>query len=349
VYRNDPLWVPTPTSAERHILDVNHHPFWLHARRECWIVRDERGVQGRIAAIVDDNHNQAHGEQVGFFGFFDVHDNFDAASLLLSTARDWVANQRMTKFRGPASPSLNYECGTLIDGFAEPPFVLMAHNHPYYPAFLERFGLSKVKDLYAYLLDITKELPPVIRRASERIRKSGLVLRSVDFSRIHEEIDRCRAVFDHAWKNNWGFVPMTDLEWRSLAQEFRPVLLNDLVMLAELNGQPAGMALCLPDINPILRDLRRWYWPLAYARLGLRWYVPRRVRAALIGVLPGQPLGIGAALYDELIARGRRLGVESVEISWILEDNDVAWGSAATLGGKRYKTYRMYEMPIASR
>lgn len=349
VYQSDPLWVPAPGPAERKVLDARRNPFFQHARMASWIVRRDREVVGRIAAIVDDNHNQAHNEQTGFFGFFEVVDDYEAAALLLSTARDWLAREKMTIIRGPVSPSLNYESGFLIEGFGLSPYVLTAYNPRYYPEFCARFGFAKAKDLHAYFLDITHPMPEVVHRVGERARRNGLVVRSLDFKRLDEEIRQCRAVFDNAWRDNWGFVPMTDQEWTMLAQEFKPVLEPRLILIAEMNGKPAGMALVIPDINPVLRGLRKWHWPLTYVRLGLGWYKTNAMRVALLGVVPGrQSLGVGAALYDELYVRCRPLGFDSVEISWVLEDNEIANSSSQTVGGKRYKTYRIFEMPTGA-
>lgn len=348
VYRDDPHWVPAPGAAERKLLEPKRNPFFEHARMQCWLARRGAEPCGRIAAIVDDNYNQFQQERAGFFGFFEFEEDLDVAGALLQAAREWVAQQGMSVLRGPVNPSTNYECGLLIDGFDAPPVILMAYNRPYYPAFYEQLGLVKARDLFAYWFEFSSGFARKAHRAAERARQTpGLRIRTLDPRRLSEEIRRAQAVYDRAWQPNWGFVPMTAAEWQFLAREFRPLLQADLGYFAEVDGDAVGFALALPDINPVLQGLRQWWWPLVYAKLGLgTWKVPT-ARLALMGMVPEyQNLGVAALLYEELFRRGQALGYQSLEFSWILEDNILTNRTAVAMGARRYKSYRLYEMAL---
>jgi GNAT superfamily N-acetyltransferase len=348
IYRNDPCWVPAMRSAERRVLDPRTNPFFDHAQMRCFTARRDGQVCGRIAAISDENYNRFHQEQTGFFGFFEVQADYEAAAGLLQTARDWLGRRGLNVLRGPVSPSTNYECGTLIEGFDSSPVVLMSYNPRYYLDYYEQFGLAKARDLHAYWFDLAAGLPPKAHKVAERARRQpGLTVRSLDARHLDEEILRARKIFDQAWERNWGFVPLTDAEWEFLAHEFRPVLVPDMVLMAEVKSEPVGFVLTLPDINPVLKGLKDWRWPLVYVKLGLGLWKPRVTRMAMMGMVPEyQNLGIAALLYEELYRRAQALGYQAAEFSWILEDNTLANRSAEAMGGRRYKSYRIYEMSV---
>jgi GNAT superfamily N-acetyltransferase len=348
VYRDDPNWVPAPGLAERRLLDPRHNPFFEHADMACWTARRGRETCGRIAAIIDRNYNQFQQEQVGFFGFFEFPDDLEVAGGLFQTAQEWLGKQGMKCVRGPVSPSTNYECGLLVQGFETAPVILMAYNRPYYPAIYERLGLARARDLLAYWFDLTAELPAKAHKAAERARRwPGLRVRGLDPRRLNEEIARAQVVYNRAWEPNWGFVPMTDAEWQFLAREFRPLLQPELALFAEVDGDPIGFLLALPDVNPVLQGLRRWWWPWTYLRLGLgSWKVPA-ARLILMGMVPDfQNLGVAAILYEELYQRSMKRGYRGVEFSWVLEDNTLANRSAVAMGARLYKTYRLYEKAV---
>jgi GNAT superfamily N-acetyltransferase len=347
VYQDDPLWVPAPDLAEKRLFDPARNPFFQHARMSCWLARRDGEAYGRVAAIIDDNHNRVHREAAGFFGFFEVEEDDEAAAGLLGAARDWLARQGMTVLRGPANPSMNYECGLLVDGFDRPPVVMMTYNPGYYAAFCERFGLVKARDLFAYEFDLLAPAPEAYRRVMALAEDSGLSFRSLDLRRQPEEVARIRAVYHQAWEHNWGFVPLTDQEWDYLAEEFRSLIEPELVIFAQQDDRLLGLLLALPDVNEVLRGLRTWHWPLTYLRLGLGLWRARTARVVLVGVLPEYiHLGVGAALYAHAYRQMRKLGYEALEFSWVLEDNALANRTCEAVGGRRYKTYRIYEMPI---
>ena len=350
VYRDDPHWVPAPDLAEKRLLDPAHNPFFQHARLACWLARRDGMAYGRIAAILDDNHNRFHQEAVGFFGFFEVENDPEAAAGLLGAARDWLAQQGMKVFRGPVSPSMNYECGLLVDGFDRPPVVMTCYNPRYYVAFYERFGLAKARDLYSYVLDVRNPSPESYRRVQAlvaRLARSGLSFCCLDPRRQQQEVARIRSIYHQAWERNWGFVPLTDTEWDHVARKFRPLLDPQLILFAHKGDQLVGLLLALPDVNEVLLGLRTWHWPLTYLRLGLRLWKTRAARVVLVGVLPEYiHLGVGAVLYWQLYHQLQKRGYETLEISWVLEDNALAIRSCEAVGARRYKTHRIYEMPI---
>jgi GNAT superfamily N-acetyltransferase len=348
LYRADPHWVPPLRVAEQRLLDPHVNPFFRHAELTAWLVRRNGTAVGRIAGVVDQIHNRIHNEEAGFFGFFEAADG-DAAECLLGTVRDWARQRGLTVLRGPFNPSINHECGLLVDGFDASPRIMMTYNPPSYAEYLEHFGLRKARDLYAYWFDVAAGLPEKAHRVAERARQTpGLTVRGLDLRRLKEEVGRARQVFDQAWAKNWGFVPLTDEEWDFMATEFRPLLHPDLVLLAEIENKPVGFLLALPDIYPVLQGLKRWWWPWVYLQLGLGWWRVPTLRIALLGLTPDhQSLGLAAVLYEEIFRRGTALGYRGGEFSWILEDNQMANRACVAMGGRRYKTYRIYEMSVA--
>jgi GNAT superfamily N-acetyltransferase len=347
LYKHDPLWVPTPRMAEEKLLCQKQNPFFHHAEMTMWLARRGREVVGRIAGIVDHNHNCVHQEKTGFFGFFEAQDG-ETANALLKTVRDWTAARGLDRLRGPFNPSINHECGLLVDGFNASPRIMMTYNPLVYAVYLEQFGMTKARDLHAYWFDVAGGLPEKAHRVAERARQTpGLKVRGLDFRHLRQEIERARQVFEKAWVNNWGFVPLTDAEWDFLAKEFRPLLHQDLVLLAEIDDKPVGFLLAMPDICPVLKGLRRWWWPAVYAQLATGWWKVPAIRIMLLGLSPEhQSLGLAAVLYEEIFRRGPALGYSGAEFSWILEDNHMANRACVAMGGQRYKTYRIYEMKV---
>lgn len=342
VYAGDPHWVPPLIADEKKKL--THHPFHEHATVECFLARRDGAIVGRIAAIENRLHNEVHGEQVGFFGFFEVLDDPEAGRALLAHAEAWGAARGLTQLRGPASFSSNEEWGLLVDGFDSPPVVMMTYNPRRYVALIEGAGFRKAKDLFAYYLDNPEPPERLVRAAEALARRKGITVRPIDLKHYDREVGRIREVYNRAWERNWGFVPMTEAEIAHLAKEMKPAIKPELVQIAERGQEPVGFTVALPDVNFALRHANGRLFP--FGLLKVLWYVRKisMLRVPMLGLVPeyrGQ--GIDQLLYLRLFQGGRKLGIVRGELSWILEDNLAMRQALDKMGAHVYKTYRIYE------
>jgi GNAT superfamily N-acetyltransferase len=349
LYKRDPNWVPPVIADRRKLLDRTRNPFYQHAEMELFIARRDGEPVGRIAAIINRNHNEEHGDRLGFFGFFESVNETAVAHPLLAAAEGWLAERGMSGMRGPVNPSMNDEAGLLVDGFDDPPNILMTYNPKYYSALIESFGLTGVKDLYAYWLPAGDFITPKLERVQTRVReRDGVTIRTADFkpkSAFQRDIETIRSIYNQAWIPTWGFVKMTDAEFNFAAADLRQIAERDFVIFAEKDGRAVGFALGLPDINQALIDNRGGGMIGAGLRLLLGKKKIKRGRIVILGVLPEfQRRGIDSVLYYEI---GTRMvtghGYVGGEASWILEDNEMMNRAAKLLGGRVYKTYRLYE------
>lgn len=349
VYADHPLWVPPLLVELRRRLDRRRNPFWGHARAAFFLARRDGQPVGRVAAIVDEVHNERWNEACGFFGFFECLPDREAAARLLEAAAAWLRDAGCTLLRGPVSPSTNDECGLLVEGFAEPPFVLMPYHPPYYQEFLEAWGLTKAMDLLAFAFHPRDGLPPAVARAARAARERfGVTVRPLVRSRLAAELEILRRIYNEAWADNWGFVPMSALEFRFAAASLKHFVFEDLVLVAAVGGQPVGAAVCVPDLNPLLQRMNGRLLPFGWRHfLGWRRKVGA-VRLLTLGVLPAhRHRGVDALLYEELLRRGRRLPLHrDCELSWVLETNRVMLRILKRCGARRTKRYRLYAAPL---
>lgn len=352
IYKGDPHWVPPVIADRTKLLDRQRNPFFKHAEMELFLARDGREVVGRIAAIINRAHNETHGDSVGFFGFFETIDDQHVASALLAAAEKWLGEHGATVMRGPVNPSLNDEAGLLVEGFDDPPQILMTYNPKYYSRVIEAFGLKKVKDLYAYRLTPGGFLNPKLDRVQQAVRRrTGITVRSArlkpraDYKR---DIDIIKKIYNSAWQPNWGFVKFTDEEFDFLAADLKQIAVADLAVIAELHGEPVGFALGLPDINQALRfnpsgGLLGALWALITKKKHIT-----RGRIVVLGVIPSfQRHGIDAVLYYEIGTRMTKgQGYTEGEASWVLEDNTMMNRAAEMMNGEVYKRYRLYDKTV---
>jgi GNAT superfamily N-acetyltransferase len=356
LYADDPNWVPPLRSSVRALLDTSHHPFYADGERahiELFLAEDDREVVGRVAAIHNHVSNRFHDENVVCFGFFEAVDRTDVAIGLLSAVETWASGRGARRVRGPMNPSTNYECGMLVDGFSRPPVLMMTYNPRYYPRLVECAGYRKAKDLLAYLSAVHGASLERLERLAERTRarNPGLVTRAADLKAFHSEVTAIQRIYNAAWERNWGFVPMSDGEIIALAKDLRPLVHPELLRFAEIDGEPAGFLLAVPDWNPVLRDLGGSIFrhPLRTVRHVL-FTGPedlQGLRLITLGVTePHRKRGIEAVLFAEGIRAALELGYEWAEYSWILEDNELTKRAVRLMDGELYKTYRVYEKPL---
>ena len=343
-YKNDPYWVPPLILDQKALFDPAKHPFYLHGTMQRFLARRAGRTVGRIAAILDPNYSRFHEERAGFFGFLEMTDDAEVAAGLLGAAREWLVRQGAEVILGPVNPSTNYECGVLVDGFDSSPRIMMTYNPPYYGALIEAAGLKKAKDLVAYDLPVAKARADRVRTLTDRAASNGIRLRTLRLKDYEKEVELAWGIYNSAWAKNWGFVPMTRAEFLHHGHELRQILIPDLAWIAEVDGQAIGFALAIPDINEALHPLRGRLFPFGLFRLVWRQRKIKYLRVIVLGVKEEfRSTPAAAALYAALIRECARLKFEGAECSWILEDNVLMRRSIEALGGKVYKTYRIYE------
>jgi GNAT superfamily N-acetyltransferase len=345
LYREDPYWVPPLWPMQKQLFASRAHPFYGHGEIQCYLARRDGHPVGRIAAILDHEFNRVHQESAGFFGFFESINDPEVARALLEAATNWVSARGARLVRGPMNPSANYECGLLIEGFASTPQIMMTYNPQYYAELIEGAGFRRAKDLYSFYLtadDLVVERAERIGRHA--LETDGVRIRPIKMKNFESEVQRVWEVYNSAWSANWGFVPMTREECFFLARELKDIAEPDLVLMAEVSGRLIGFLLALPDINQALRHTRSRFLPLLLFNILYYKRSIRSMRVVLLGVLEAlRTTGVAAALYTEIIRRGLRLGYHDCEMSWVLDDNVLMIRSIESLGGKRFKTYRIYE------
>lgn len=360
LFRGDPHWTP-PLRAEllgSRVLGLTglltpEHPYHRAADVTHFVARDGRRLLGRASAAVNHRYNDHHDEQIGFFGFFDVCEDFRVASELLDRCREWLVARGMETMRGPGGYSnATHEPhqGILVNGFDAPPTVELTHNPPYYADYLERYGLRKAKDYHAYRIEIAPASERLLRVAGAVRRRRRIETRPIDMRRLTDEVNRIVAIYNEAWSNNWGFLPLTDAEAEAMADSLRLVADPGLLRFAYVNGELAAVLGALPDANVPLRPRWNRFADLDIVRalrlLRTRKRIPR-IRLMFFGVRPRfRRLGIDAVLYLEVLDHALRRGYTTCEPSLLLEDNDLILRASSFMGGIHYKTWRIYEMPL---
>jgi GNAT superfamily N-acetyltransferase len=338
-------WVPPLRIAVKELMDRQKHPFYANAEAEFFLARKGDRVVGRIAAIIDRAHNRFHGEEAGFFGFFECVDDPEVARALLEQARSWTAQRGAKLLRGPVNPSTNYECGTLVEGFDLDPMVMMTWNPPYYPRLMEAAGLTKAKDLLAYLSNAnTISFAKIERIADKVLAKNGVRVRPINMKDFQGDVERVWEVYGAAWANNWGFIPMSREEFFQMGKEMKMILKPELVLIGEVGSKVVGFALALPDVNQALKHAGGSLFPTGLVKILYYQRLIRNVRVLALGVVEEyRTSGLAAGFYATLVRNARKLGFGDCEMSWILEDNVLMNRSLEAMGAKRYKTYRIYE------
>ena len=354
VYRDDPAWIP-PLKDEVHgLLSPKKNPWFGHAKAELFLAERDGKTVGRISAQVDDLVLEHMGAGTGQWGMFEALDP-EVAAKLISTAEDWLRAQHMTRALGPFSLSIWDEPGLEIEGFAEPPTAMMGHHRPEYRQWIEAAGYTKAKDLITYALDITNWQDPLIDRliaAGER--NPRIRIRTVDKSRFDEEAQLILNLLNDAWSNNWGYVPLTEAEIAYAGKKLKPIIFEDLVRIAEVDGEPVAFMLTIPDINELTRDLNGELFPFNFIKLLWRLRKPRtrRLRVPLMGVaksLHGSRLASQLAfMMIEFTRRDAvsKFGATEGEFGWILEDNKGMLSIAELPGARVNHRFRIYEKTL---
>jgi hypothetical protein len=354
IYAKDGNWVAPLRGEIRKILDRRRNPFFAHGEACYWLAwRGEMPV-GRISAQINRLHLDIHRDATGNFGFLEAHDDDEVFRALLGTAEAWLRARGMARILGPYSLSINDEIGVLISGFDTPPMVMMAHAPAYFSTRIAAAGYRGAKDLYAFTIDIDPTRNPALARvlhAAERWQaRRQFTIRPIDMRRYAEELRLAIEIYNDAWRNNWGYVPVTPAEVDQLLAAIKPIILPQLALFAEAEGRTQGIVVALPNINEAIADLDGRLWPLGWVKLlwRLRMSPPRSARVLLLGMRKSSldPL-TRSALATALVANLTRgllaAGMKRVELSWILEDNEASLAVIRHCGAETSKTYRLYQ------
>ena len=351
--KRHPTWVPPLRLMVLDALDTKKNPFYKRADRALWVARRNGRTVGRVAAIENKAHNDFYHDRVGFFGFFESTNDPDAAKALLDTAAEWLAARGLTAMRGPMSPSTNQECGLLVGGYEEHPYFLTTWNPEYYESLLIRAGLTSVKDLLGYRVRIdqpefrlSKNYDEHARRALERSR---VRFRDLDLSNFDAEVDIWFDIYNSAWEENWGFVPMSRDEFVHMAKELKPLLIPKFAFVAEVDGQPAGMLLVVLDYNEIFKRIPTGrLLPTGLFKLLFGKGKLRSGRIILLGVKKEhRTRSIFQLFTREIVKRGLDSGVVTGEASWVLEDNLLMNRPLQAMGAEPYRRWRIYERALS--
>ena len=351
IYKGDPNWV-APLLGDLKTVFTDKNPLFEHAEMQLWVaVRDGRDV-GRVAGIIDRNHNSFHNETTAFWGFFESIDDPAVAGALFDVVSRWAKDKGMTRILGPMNPTTNDECGLLVEGFDSPPVFMMTYNPRYYVGLVEVAGFAKAKDLLA--LHFMVDAKPVERlsriAAGVSRREPGLVVRPIRKKTLRADLTKVKEVYNAAWEKNWGFVPMTDAEIDFMAGRLKPLLVEEICLLAEMDGKPAGFMMSLPDYNEAIQPLKgKLLTPKLFGSLRylFGWKRPKKVRVVTLGIRKElRQRGVDAVLLAQAMNAGLPMGFVECEVSWVLEDNLMMLRPLDLFGATRYKTYRIYERPV---
>lgn len=348
----DPQWVPPLRHNQKLLAGFGKHAFYDQAESLPLLATRDGEPVGRISAIVNHAHNEWHKEQRGFFGFFESVDDTEVSGALFQAGCDWLRQQGMTAVRGPANPSINYEWGLLIKGYETPPFFMMTHNPPYYERLVEAAGFEKVQDLYAFWGDVDmlkgmKNDKKIVRVDQQIRERFGVTLRPMDRSRFRAEVEMFLDIYNQALAGTWGYVPLSQTEVHQLAADLRFLIVPELAVVAEHEGQPIGVAFGLLDYNPRIKAIDGKLFPLGFAKLLWNRRAIKRLRMVSTNVLPKyQGWGVGISLGMGMLFPSLSAGIREAEFSWVLESNFLSRKTLEKGGAERYKEYRIYDREL---
>ena len=349
-YRGDPFFVPPLRIDVKHVLDPRKNPFFEHGKLQAFIVEDANGsITGRIAAIVNGMHLKKYDDGVGFFGFFESIEDPAVGDALIATAGQWLSEQGLVAMRGPTNPSMNDVAGLLVKGFDRRPSIMMPYNKPYYEGYLLNNGFERAMTMWAYFVHEKYASFDKLFRGRDLVlrRQPDLTIRTIDMDRYDEEARVILDVYNEAWSQNWGHVPMTEKEFAKIAKDMRQILDPALVVIVENSEGPIGFAISLPDMNQVLRRVRDGrllpsglFKLLVHTKLR----TVSSIRTILMGVrLKYQGRGIDAALVASSIENGQNHGFDAAELSWVLDSNHRMINHLEAIGAVKDKEYGMYE------
>jgi GNAT superfamily N-acetyltransferase len=351
LYKDDPNWIPPLRMNQEELVGFRKHPFYDNAKSRQFLVYKDGVVVGRIVGLINHGHNARYKEKRGFFGFFDCIDDQEAANHLFRAACNYVKSEGMTDVRGPCNPSLNYEIGTLVEGFDTPPAFMMTYNWPYYDKLIKGFGFETTQDMYAFEghMNMLDSLDPKLKFVIEEVkRRFNVVLRPANRRNFGHEIGLFLKIYNEALQATWGFVPLTDAESKAIGFSLKFLIDPAVTSIIEVDGKPVGVGLGMPDYNPLIKKIDGRLFPFGFLKLlwGRRYI--KKVRVISTNVVPEyQRWGLGLVALERMLPDCLARGIEEAEFSWVLESNQLSRGSLERAGTKRTKTYRLYDRSLS--
>lgn len=353
IFAGDPTYVRPLDMDVSDRLNKKKNPFFEHAEGTGWVAYEDGEPVGRITAQIDHEHLKRHQDDAGFFGFLDTIDDPKVAAALLAEAAKWTAARGMKRLRGPFSLNINEELGCLVEGFDTPPMVMMPHHRDYQGGLIEQAGFTKLKDFYAWDYAVGT-VPKRAQKAHDEIAlMPEITTRPVDTKHMLRDVRVIMDIFNDAWADNWGFVPATENELIKLAADMKLIAMPELSKIIDIDGEPAAVALALPNLNELITDLDGKLFPLGLPKLLWRLRVkgPKSGRLIILGILRKyrhvrRYAGLSAYLYVEMNQAAHLLGMTRGELSWTVEDNAPINTGIKLMGGRIYKKYRVYEREL---
>ena len=351
LYRNDPNWVAPLIMDMKNMFNPKKNPYYTHSEVQLYLAFDNNKLVGRVSAHTNRQHNAFHQDKVGFFGFYESINDNNVCTALLDAASEWLLLRDCDTLRGPLHFSTNDESGLLVDGFDSPPFIMMPHHHPYYQNLMTNYGMTKVMDLYAYLSE-TKTIPANLESLALKLQqRGGFTIRTLSKDKINlrKDIATVFGIYQKAWENNWGFVPLNKEEFDHTVEQLLPIVDRDLVFIAEINGVPAGFSVSTPNYNFLLKKMNGRLFPTGIFKMLYYKNKINSARCITMGVVKEfQNRGIDLVFYYYSFVNGIKRGFYRSEFSWVLENNVMMNRIAGHLGAHVYKTYRIYDKHIGN-
>jgi GNAT superfamily N-acetyltransferase len=338
--------MPPLRPNQQELLGYKRHPFYDDAEIQTFLALTDGKPVGQVAAVVNNAHNRLHKESRGFFGFFECVDDQEVAAGLFEAARGWFGQMGITAIRGPMNPSMNYECGLLIEGFETPPFFMMTHNLPYYPRLIEACGFQKVEDMFAFCCHVSmlntldNKLAFIVQECQSRF---DIKLRRMDRSRFGREV-RMFWTSEPVARRHVGLRSLSDGEIRHLAASLKHLIVPEMTTVAEIDGRPVGAQFGLLDYNPRIKQIDGRLFPFGFIRLLWNKKAIKRVRLVSTNVIPEyQKWGLGLVIASRLVPEVLAWGIQEVEFSWVLESNKLSYGTLKRGGAQITKRYRLFD------
>ena len=351
LYKGDRYWIPPIRMNQEELVGFRKHPFYENNRCQAFLARKDGQVVGRIVGIINHGHNKRFEEKRGFFGFFESIDDQQVANALFDAAGRYLKSQGMTDVRGPCNPSLNYETGTLVDGFDSSPTFMMTYNPPYHDRLIRGFGFEKTQDMYAYNgnVEMLNTIDPKINRTVEMVKERfKLKVRQVSRKNFSKEILLFLKIYNESLQGTWGFVPLSDGEVKALGMSMKLLINPAATSVIEVDGEAVAVGLGLPDYNPIIKKIDGKLFPFGWIRILLDRKKITKMRIISANVsLEWQRWGLGLVLLNRMLPDVLAIGITDAEFSWVLESNDLSRGSLERAGLVPAKTYRLYDRTLS--
>jgi GNAT superfamily N-acetyltransferase len=351
LYKGDRYWIPPIRMNQEELVGFRKHPFYENNHCQAFLARRDGQVVGRIVGIINHGHNKRFEEKRGFFGFFEAIDDQQVANALFDAAGKYLKSQGMTDVRGPCNPSLNYETGTLVDGFDSSPTFMMTYNPPYHDKLIRGFGFEKTQDMYAYNgnVEMLHTIDPKINRTVEMVQERyNLQVRQVSRKNFGKEIMLFLKIYNASMQGTWGFVPLSDAEVKALGMSMKFLINPAATSVIEADGEPVAVGLGLPDFNPIIKKIDGKLFPFGWMRILLDRKKITKMRIMSANVTPEwQRWGLGLVLLNRMLPDVLAIGITDAEFSWVLESNHLSRGSLERAGLVPAKTYRLYDRTLS--